>query len=534
MKLMMSKTGLCVGLILALLAVCGCSMRLHEPAPILEPEWHHQSWRIHCETAQSHEPVPDAAPGVHHTRWIWAAAPDGRDYRLLGGLQDGFLAVKGVALEGEAAALDQPVNLEWLRDRCLDTLERRDDRLPLELGRVMAARHGENINVPILLPRDDGAKAAIRRIVVFGDSLSDTGLLKRRLHVLPKAPYWLGRFSNGPVWVDYLEAGTSLAVQNHSYGGAAITHHDHVPGDGLLQHLRSGTQFFVSGSIGHQIQDYLTRFLVEGSIRWADETAFVIWAGANEYISKEPISAVITTFLNKPGQETGYRKVADEAISSMEQRIRDLYAAGARKFVVINLPDLGRTPIVLQNKTYLPADPVDSEEGRRLELAWRLTALTDYHNHALAEMVNRLHQGLHQAKILELDAADLIIALSENRLPKVEGRGYDLGFSLEGQRVVLSYGDRTRPFHTPCFTGGYLGTSDNHKVCENEATALFWDVVHPTSYTHCWQAWFFENALAEAGWIDTPRHPEKHRKWCRTISERTRGATSTEWMLSPE
>jgi phospholipase/lecithinase/hemolysin len=514
------------------LACAGCSAQLHEPAPHLDANWGHRTWRVHCESARSHAPAAAAAPGADHERWIWAQDEAGREIELLGGLEDGFFAVRGVFSVDDTRAWDTPPTPAWLRDRCLDTLRQRGDGEPLELGRITAARHGEGVDAPILFPADGAPTGTIRRVVVFGDSLSDTGLLKRRLRVFPGEPYWLGRFSNGPVWVDYLEAATGLAIQNHSYGGAAITRHEPLPHEGLLDRLRDRGQFFVSGSIEHQIDDYLSHELTGGRLLRADETAFVIWAGANEYISKEPISSVITTFLNEPDHEEGYRRIADEAIAALEGQVRRLHGAGARRFLLPNLPDLGHTPIVLQNEGYLPAEPVDSEEGRRLELSRRLSALTAYHNDGLSHAAERLRSSLPEVEIVELDAAGLLTAVVEGRPRLPGGEPFDFGFDLESQRVELSYESRTRVLHHPCYTGRYMGTKDSHKVCGNESTALFWDVVHPSSYTHCWQAWFFESVFVDAGWIEDAGSPEEHRAWCRTVSERTRGIRTTRWMYS--
>ena len=137
---------------------------------------------------------------------------------------------------------------------------------------------------------------------------------------------------------------TGLGVQNHAYGGASAADPEALPGENFYGRARHVGQFFVSGTIGLQISDYLERTLRDGKIERADTTAFLIWAGANDYISKEPLRGTITTFLNSPEGEAGYKAVVERAVTQLGQHVRSLYAAGARRLVMMNLPDLGRTP----------------------------------------------------------------------------------------------------------------------------------------------------------------------------------------------
>ncbi|KAI8815002.1 hypothetical protein BJ742DRAFT_875459 [Cladochytrium replicatum] len=69
--------------------------------------------------------------------------------------------------------------------------------------------------------------AAIQKIVSFGDSLTDTGvvagLTKDNGPSIPSSAYFKGRFSNGPVWLDYLVESKSLAVENFAAGGATTS-----------------------------------------------------------------------------------------------------------------------------------------------------------------------------------------------------------------------------------------------------------------------------------------------------------------------
>jgi phospholipase/lecithinase/hemolysin len=43
---------------------------------------------------------------------------------------------------------------------------------------------------------------------------------------------------------------------------------------------------------------------------------------------------------------------------------------------------------------------------------------------------------------------------------------------------------------------------------------MFWDVVHPTSYTHCWVAYFIQQELARAGLLPQPPDPDAQRAYC--------------------
>src|SRR6266536_3488274 len=84
--------------------------------------------------------------------------------------------------------------------------------------------------VPVL-----AAAGPFREVLVFGDSLSDTGnvlavtepVLAEAIPISP--PYFQGRFSNGPVWVDILAERLDLPLRpflqggtNFAFGGAQI------------------------------------------------------------------------------------------------------------------------------------------------------------------------------------------------------------------------------------------------------------------------------------------------------------------------
>src|SRR5262245_61575441 len=78
--------------------------------------------------------------------------------------------------------------------------------------------------------------APFSRIVVFGDSLSDTGnFFHLTGGLVPPSPYANGRFSNGPLWVEYLadDLGMQLLPEDVYAVGGANTSHDNS-NDGFL------------------------------------------------------------------------------------------------------------------------------------------------------------------------------------------------------------------------------------------------------------------------------------------------------------
>ena len=471
-------------------------------------------WRVHCETSKSFALDLKAVPGVYHGAWQWAEAEAGEVIYLRGQLEGGFFLLAGVAT---ASGETLPASKAALRQSCLDTIARDE---PRDLGRVMAARDSRDLDVPIVYPEQNTPAHPITRLVIFGDSLSDAGRIKHRLQVFPGNPYWLGRFSNGPVWPDYLALASELAVLNRAYGGASINPPHDLDDIGLIGFVKDEGRFFVSGSLSDQTEKYLQDQSIPGRIDRADNTAYLIWAGANDYISKEPISGLITTFLNKPRSEQGYQSVADDTINGISAQVRTLYGAGARHFILVNLPDLGRSPIVLQNDSYHSGLGLKSDTGRRVELSERLSILTDYHNQVLAQQVGELRQELADAQILLVDSHALTASIFAGTDYTGTTAEFDYGFDLDLSYADLAYRDTRLRLQQACYAGMYLGSLDKDDTCEHATTALFWDVIHPATLAHCWQAHQVGDALAESGWIAPWQELTDRRLWCqRRIGE---------------
>lgn len=475
-----------------------CSLISREPRPDGDP-LRVQPWQVRCSWVYSERRGLDAQDG-----WVWATDESGRTVLVDGGLEDGFVRVDRVRVEvddDEAPAADLAATVQTVRDLCAASIRRENPDLPVELDAVAAARRGENIDLTLAFA---SAKPGFSRLVIFGDSLSDPGNLKRRLLVFPGAPYWLGRFTDGPNWSDWLVRSTDLAVQNHAYGGAVATPHDAVPATSIIAAVEQGGQHFVSGSVDQQIDDYIAADLHGAKVQRPWETIFLVWAGANDYLSKEPFSGDITTLLDAPRGEAGYDRIVDETVAAIAAQVHRLYDAGARVFAVIDLPDLGETPIVLHNTSYRPDLP---EAERRVLLSRRLSALSATHNRDLRQAMAKLAAELPSATITMIDAKRALDRM-------LADPGFDYGFERDGLERTVHDGRTTIHIEDRCYSGGYLGSDDPAKVCSEASRAVFWNAVHPSSFTNCWIAWFVRDDLAHASLLEAPPPRDEYRRYC--------------------
>ncbi|MGE5453097.1 MAG: SGNH/GDSL hydrolase family protein [Acidobacteriota bacterium] len=166
------------------------------------------------------------------------------------------------------------------------------------------------------------ASANYSKIITFGDSLSDNGNLFALTHQ-PPAPYFNGRFSNGPVAVEIMSQTLGLGLTDFAYGGAQT-------GTGnLLGAALNGT------GVAGQVAQYGA--LTGGH---ADAAAlFVVWAGPNDFFAG-------TNMLNPSTPFT--------ASTNLLNDIQNLYGLGARDFFVPLMPNLGATPMALKNDVTMP------------------------------------------------------------------------------------------------------------------------------------------------------------------------------------
>lgn len=142
-----------------------------------------------------------------------------------------------------------------------------------------------------------GMGHAYSSILTFGDSLSDNGNADG---------LGIQRFSDGPVWVEYLAQDYGVSLFDVAFGGAT-TGYDN-PAAGLAY-----------TGLNWQVDFFLTNF----SSQISGDTLVTVWAGANDLFNGRDV---------------------DDASDNVFLALQKLASAGFQNFLVLNLPNIGATP----------------------------------------------------------------------------------------------------------------------------------------------------------------------------------------------
>ena len=70
-----------------------------------------------------------------------------------------------------------------------------------------------------------------------------------------------------------------------------------------------------------------------------------------------------------------------------------------------------------------------------------------------------------------------------------------------------------------CYRGSYLGSRDPTDICANSNRAIFWDVVHPTTYVHCWIAFAINQQLTSLRWASETLAISDVGRWCSGVAD---------------
>ena len=285
----------------------------------------------------------------------------------------------------------------------------------------------------------------ISNLLAFGDSLSDMGNAKDSILNVPDVPpYWQGRFSNGPVWIEFVSEAYgvtttvgSLSEQgdNRAFGGSQTG---------------QGFSYILLPNVGTQISNYLAN--VQSNI--ASDEVVSLWAGGNDFLYGTANS--------------------DTIVANMESHIRQLEAAGAREFIIPNLPPLEKTPEILSRS-----------QSQQNSIASEVVS----YNNKLANLIINLRAEL-SITVHYIDAWSLFNDIVDNSLA--------LGIT-NTQDSACSGASTLLPLP--------ICNSDS-TVAQNPDEYLFFDKAHPTRVMHEFISYFAKQSIGTAdtdgdGIIDT-------------------------------
>ena len=269
--------------------------------------------------------------------------------------------------------------------------------------------------------------ATLNKVIVFGDSLSDNGNLYEYMkHQLPMSPpYYKGRMTNGPVWIElltqsYYADDFNMHLVDYAYAGASV---------------EEGNDDEPLFTLGSEIDSYLLAHQ-----NTADEDAlYVLWISANNYLAL-PEDAEQALINVDRGIKRGLQRLADN---------------GAKHFLILNLPDLGQTPV-----------------AREMDATNKLTNFTNRHNEQLLKTVESLKTSYPAVQWLHFDVRgaldEMLTQPARNGFNNVKDSCLDSLNVKPSVKVALNIASTVKVRGANVTCEGYL----------------FFDFVHPSSIAH--------------------------------------------------
>jgi outer membrane lipase/esterase len=301
----------------------------------------------------------------------------------------------------------------------------------------------------------------ITNLIVYGDSLSDPGNLSSKTFgfITPPEIFYKGRFSNGPVWVDYVQGALGWTVDNFAVGGAQT-------------HAGSFPERLIVRSLMQQIQE--SRPIL--ATRDPKSTLIVLWIGANDYLRNGDEFET----KGRPNAEALTKGVM-RSVDAIAEAVRSIHKFGFRKIVIGTIPELGGINRNPHARGYTATD-------QTLSMATRL------HNNAVYQAIAALTRDHPEWPIQPFKAYDINKATYDD--PKA------FGFTV---------------LDKPCFQGSLTGEFYGPKrFCDDPMGFKFWEYLHPNTRMQCYYAVQFLTDIHEAGWIEG-FHADRSRQACRSL-----------------
>ncbi|KAG0336069.1 hypothetical protein BG004_008212 [Podila humilis] len=192
----------------------------------------------------------------------------------------------------------------------------------------------------------------IEEMVVFGDSFSDTGnVWQLTKNEWPLDFYYKGRFSNGPVWSEYVAKAKGVKLTNYAFGSATTDStvvqgvtgpKSTIPVPGFIQQIED---YYVPQSSSSR---HRNKSSTNNNKKKLDKTLFVVNLQGNEW-SFAPST--------QPQQ----------VVDNLEKGIRRLVDLGATRFLFFKNQDYGLIPYTINDTTTSQAMSQIAEVQSRAE-----------------------------------------------------------------------------------------------------------------------------------------------------------------------
>ncbi len=295
----------------------------------------------------------------------------------------------------------------------------------------------------VQVPAWAAAQTGFANIVVFGTSLSDPGnafvlkgqtntppyaMFKPEDFLVPDAPYSTGgnHFSNGATWIEQFAlmpgiAGSALPA----FRGSNTNSNNYAVGGARARN--DGKNVNLTAQVNAYMRD-------AGGVASPDDL-YVIEFGGNDV--RDAIAAFADPRLGDSGA------IISAALIAVNDNFGALYAAGARKFLVLNVPNFRLVPAVRMMDSLFPG----------------IGHVAEYFSHLYNENLNTLLLGASALPGIQITKLDLFQKLN------------DLSAN------PASFG--LREVTTACITPNVAPFK-----CDMPDDFLFWDGIHPTKVVH--------------------------------------------------
>jgi phospholipase/lecithinase/hemolysin len=299
---------------------------------------------------------------------------------------------------------------------------------PSTLSFISADVAAATASLAPVAPTTAAPGAPYSAMYAFGDSLTDTGNVSlATLGMVPASPYADRSFSNGPVWAQDLAQSLGLPALKPSLAGGTDFAYGGAETGQTPVHTLNATD------LTSQYSQFLTQ--VPNPQAGA---LYTVWSGSNDVLDIANDSSL-----------TADQQQADvgAAVQNEMSVINGLVSHGAQNLLVLNVPDIGKTPY---------------ETARGPTVAASATSLASLYNSDLAAAL----QPLEASGALKVDLVDTFTALNQVRA--------DPG--------AFGFTNVTDPVWTGNLTDSNSGTLRATGAAQNQF--LYFDSLHPTAAAH--------------------------------------------------